>query len=368
MMTNLESLQRRNAVFFVTLCVCVSVSAIVSFCVSCAGGPSKKDGNDVPEAEMPLESFDFQTVAHMSAELPPSTFKEIWGYVVAGYETALKTNLPISDVVYFGADVNSYGHLEGIPKRSKLNKFQGRIHISITCGSYGLTHFVIEPDSRARATVVKEILAAAQDFDGLNIDMELVPVQDGEIFVQFLAELRAGLNNDKMFTVCVPAYLKSGGKYNYSKISFLADRVFVMAYDEHWSTSAPGPVASMNWCKQVANYALSSIGREKLIMGIPFYGRAWGDTSTSRALINTTTENIKKTHGVNEIKRVNGIPTFTYDVNVKVTVYYEDEYSLATRMAMYRELGVETIGFWRIGQETMGIWPLLSISSHLAKK
>jgi spore germination protein YaaH len=55
-------------------------------------------------------------------------------------------------------------------------------------------------------------------------------------------------------------------------------------------------------------------------------------------------------------------------VNVKVTVYYEDEYSLATRMSMYKELGVDMIGFWRLGQETMGIWPLLSINSRLARK
>jgi spore germination protein YaaH len=124
----------------------------------------------------------------------------------------------------------------------------------------------------------------------------------------------------------------------------------------------------MNWCKQVAAFALSNIGQEKLVMGIPFYGRAWGDTSTSRALVNTTTENIKKANGISEIKRVNGVPTFTYDVNVKVTVYYEDEYSLATRIGMYKDLGVETIGFWRLGQETTGIWSLLSLDSRLARK
>jgi spore germination protein YaaH len=102
-------------------------------------------------------------------------------------------------------------------------------------------------------------------------------------------------------------------------------------------------------------------------MGIPFYGRAWGNTSTSRALVNATTEKIKEDHGVENIKRINGIPTFTYDVTVKVTVYYEDEYSLATRIEMYQKQGVEAIGFWRLGQETTRVWSLLTLTSNLAQ-
>ena len=320
----------------------------------------------VVEAEGPLE-LEFVEIPS-GAPLPVSVFNEVWAYVVSGNENALKSNLPISDIVYFGAEVDRYGHLADAPRRAKLAKYPGRVHIAIVCNSAGLTHFVIEPGSKARAILVKEILAAAEEYDGLNIDLEMVPAQDAENFLSFLAELRAGLGKGKVFSVCVPARTKSSGPYNYNKIAFLADKVFVMAYDEHWSTSKPGPVASMNWCRDVAAYALKSIGAEKLVMGVPFYGRAWGNTSTSRALVNATTERIKKEHGVQDIKRVNGIPTFTYDVLVKVTVFYEDEYSIATRLDMYRKQGVGAIGFWRLGQETMAVWSTLNLTRHIAQK
>jgi spore germination protein YaaH len=165
----------------------------------------------------------------------------------------------------------------------------------------------------------------------------------------------------KDFSVCVPARTKAGGTYNYKKIADLSDRVFVMAYDEHWSTSKPGPVASMNWCKTVASFSLQSIGPKKLVMGLPFYGRSWGDQSTSRGLISTTTERIKRESGVGDVRRENGIPTFKYQVTVNITVYYEDEYSLATRMNMYQNQGVQAVGFWRLGQEPLGVWNLLRI-------
>jgi spore germination protein YaaH len=136
-----------------------------------------------------------------------------------------------------------------------------------------------------------------------------------------------------------------------------------MAYDEHWSGSAPGPVASMRWCRNVASNALKTIGTENLIMGLPFYGRSWANKTTARALIASTTDNIMKDNDITVVERENGVPKFTYDANVKVTVYFEDAYSLAVRMDMYQTTGVDKIGFWRLGQEDSSVWDYLSIKT-----
>lgn len=300
--------------------------------------------------EMPKETDD----------LPPSSFEEVWAYLLSGNEKNLNTKYAISDVVHFAAEVDLYGHLTGIPRRKAVTRFKGRVHLAIVCNSAGLTHFVIQNGSEARKQLISEILSAVKDYDGLNVDMEGVPTRDADTFLSFLSEIRAGLGG-KMLSVCVPARTRAGGTYNYASIAKLSDRVFVMAYDEHWSGGQPGPVASMGWCKSVADYSLHAIGQEKLVMGIPFYGRSWGDKSTSRALIHSTTEWHKEEYGADNFHRVNGIPTFTYDVTVKVTVYYEDEYSLAARMRMYRGQGIRKVGFWRLGQEPPGIWQLVSV-------
>ena len=190
-------------------------------------------------------------------------------------------------------------------------------------------------------------------------------LNDGEVFLSFLRELRAGLKN-KPLTIALPARTRTlqDDVYDYRKIVGLVDRLLVMAYDEHWSTSAPGPVASMEWCQRVAAYSLDTVGREKLIMGLPFYGRTWGDINPNRAFFHSGIERIKREQGVSEIQRENGIPTFKYQTTLTVTAYYDDAYSLSSRLDMYRRMGVGSVGFWCLGQETPEIWSLLRLSSQ----
>jgi hypothetical protein len=297
--------------------------------------------------------------------LPVSTFPEIWAYVVAEREEALTRGLPISDIGYFAAELDAYGSLISVPVRKNLPSFPGRVHMVVKCDGYALTHFALMPGSAERRALIGGLLAASSDFDGLQVDFENVPRKDGEAFHTFLAELRAGLGN-KMFTIALPARSRkvADDVYDYEKIAPMVDRILVMAYDEHWSTSRPGSMAPLALCRRVANYALSVIGREKLIMGLPFYGRAWGQSNPSRALIYTTTETIINEQGVTEVRREEGIPTFDYQVTIPVKVYYEDEYSLSTRMDMYRSIGVNSIGFWRLGQETQEVWRYLRLAAN----
>jgi spore germination protein YaaH len=318
---------------------------------SAAGSNEAEEEEDVIVELPPLDS-----------KLPVSVFPEIWAYVVADREAALTPGLPISDVGYFGAEISSYGNLIDVPKRSKLRNFSGKVHLVVACGGRALSHFVLKPGSEERRKLIADLLAAAKDYDGLQIDFEDVGQRDAEPYFTFLKELRAGLGN-KMFTVAHRARTKkiADDVYDYEKVLPYVDRILVMAYDEHWSGSAAGSIASLAWCKRVADYSLKVIGKEKLIMGLPFYGRAWAKPSHAGAYIYTSVERVKKENNVKNIRRENGIPAFDYDATVSVKVYYEDEYSLSARMEMYRTTGVTAIGFWRLGQETPAVWPLLKL-------
>jgi spore germination protein YaaH len=297
--------------------------------------------------------------------MPISTFDEIWAYLVSGREQAFQRDYPLSDVVYAGAEVDTYGHLSDAPNPAKLAHVSGRLHLMAACNNRALTHFVLEEGSSVRERLIADLLEASKGYDGLQIDFEYVPARDGDNFRSFLKELRAGLKN-KTFTVALPARTETlnNDVYDYGEIQNLADKILVMAYDEHWSTSEPGPIASMNWCKSVAAYSLAVIGPDKLIMGLPFYGRAWGNINPSRAYLFSGIEELKKEKGVTEIRRERGIPTFDYDTPVSVKVYYEDAYSLSTRLEMYRAMGVKSVGFWRLGQETPAVWGLLRLGKR----
>jgi len=298
------------------------------------------------------------------ADLPVSRYREIWAYLVSGREAALDADYPVSDLCYFGADLDSYGKLIDVPDIKNVPPYNGRIHLVAACSGRALTHFALAERSPERSALIRDLLEAAKPYQGLQIDFEYVLPKDGDVFLSFLRELRAGLG-DKIFSVALPARtcLQLNDVYDYNTIKSVVDRILVMAYDEHWSASDPGPIASMDWCERVAKYALDIIGPEKLIMGLPFYGRSWGNVNANKAYIYSGIEGILRDQNVGGIRRENGIPTFTYQTPLSVTVYYEDDYSLSSRLEMYKRMGVGAVGFWRLGQETPAFWPLIALEA-----
>ncbi|MCL2266152.1 MAG: glycoside hydrolase, partial [Treponema sp.] len=170
------------------------------------------------EAEEPEEDISI-FIPEPYSDLPAIAFKEVWGYVVAGYESALIRGLPITDVVYFSAEVNQYGTLVGVPNRRNLSSFNGRVHLAVTCPGNTLTYFTLMPGSQQRETLIKDLLNAAQNYDGINIDFESIPARSGDAFLSFLSELRDGLNG-KMLTIALYARTSTiaNDVYDYQKI------------------------------------------------------------------------------------------------------------------------------------------------------
>ncbi|MCA1950701.1 MAG: glycoside hydrolase [Treponema sp.] len=293
----------------------------------------------------------------------PITFSEIWAYVQAGEETALDPSWPVSDVALFSASISSTGKLRGVPNRNKLTNFTGKVHLTIVeLSNYALTHFCLSPEFTIRSNLIEQIVIAAKPFDGVNLDFEAVLTEDKEHFISFLRALKTKIGK-KTLSVAVPARTKKVVEaYDYELIAAVADRVIVMAYDEHWSGSKPGSVASMLWCEKVADYALKTIGSKKLVMGLPFYGRAWGESNPSRAYRFSSLSKLMEEKGIQETRRVDGSVYFEYNELIKVQVYYEDHRSVHQRAELYYTQGVSNIGFWRIGQEDQKIWQFLYLS------
>lgn len=316
----------------------------------------------------PLSAADTKTTANVNSVKPAIegekvAVKESWGYVMTDREKYFSNDMPITDLCYFSADVNSYGELSSIPNPKRFSTFKGRIHLVVTCTGRALTHFSIDPNGKCRQGIINAIAAASKDYDGIQIDFENVGARDKDNFILFLKDVKKALPEGKIFSIALAARTKSYSDdiYDYKKIAPLVDKVLIMAYDEHWSGGSAGPVASMEWCQKVAKYASSIIPKEKLIMGLPFYGRSWANETYASAWIFTTMERIMKEHNITSVERKDSIPYFDFDAKVHVTAYYDDAYSLVTRCRMYKDLGIDNVGFWRIGQEDVSFWKWLEI-------
>jgi spore germination protein len=305
-----------------------------------------------------------QDAAAPAASRP--AFEEIWAYLVRGEESRLAGTEPITDICYVGAYLSRNGRIVGsIPRPSVTTRggAKPRIHLVVPeTANMALTHFVVDPRYGVRPLLVEDIVRLAQDFDGVQIDFEAVARDDAGAFHDFLRALRLALPAEKMLSIAVPARTKTiADAWEYARIATIVDRMVIMAYDEHWSTSAPGPVASLAWCTSVADFAKTAIPPEKIIMGLPLYGRAWQDKQLARALRFDTVKDLVEQTGSDVGYASATGPSFSYTESVVVSVFFEDARSLGEKLGLYQARGIPAVSFWRIGQGPPEVWTSMDI-------
>ena len=225
---------------------------------------------------------------------------------------------------------------------------------------------------QTRAAVVDNNL------DGVNVDIQNVSHLYKDSYTEFVRLLRELLPDNKEVSVAVAANpngwtLGWHGSYDYAKLAEHSDYLMMMTYDESYFGSAPGPVASKDFVEGSIKYALKHTTPDKLVLGIPFYGRYWENGNGGNALTSVDVENLMESYpsskeyveekqsakvsvtvSENDIKpklwggRILGAGTYE--------IWYEDLRSLSYRLDMARQYSLRGTGSWALGQEDVGIW------------
>jgi spore germination protein len=298
-------------------------------------------------------------------------FKEIWAYLMRGEEKELTGLEPITDICYFGVNLTREGRIADTVSRPVIVAMNGskpRVHLVIAeLSNYSLMHFSLDPQYGVRPLLVADICRVAEGFDGVQIDFECVSGDDAAHFFDFLRELKGKLPAGKSLSVALPARTEAvSDAYDYTKISPIVDRLVIMAYDEHWSTSAPGPVASLPWCSKVVDFVQSAADPAKIIMGLPLYGRAWPDKKLSRALrFKNVQDLLAETKSTTSYASDLGA-YFEYSEEVTVTVFYDDARTIMEKLQLYRAKNISAVSFWRVGQGPPQLWSSIAAAQPAA--
>lgn len=213
---------------------------------------------------------------------------------------SLQANSQLVDqIATFDCQVSAKGNITGNISPEALQLAQSRgvktimlIH-NISGSIDGASAYSAISSQANRKRLIGEIAASLKkhDFDGVNIDLEGIPDWGRQSYTLFLQELSAILQPEKkLLTVAIPAKTSDNpsdhwsGAYDYKAIGSIADHVVIMSYDEHWFGGAPGPVASLPWVTKVMDYAVKTIPRNKILMGIGCYGYDWTATGQGKAV------------------------------------------------------------------------------------
>ena len=300
---------------------------------------------------------------------PSYRFNEIWAYLMKGEEIFYEERLPghtgpITDLCYFSARVNQIGRLDQVINRPVFQRpcaKVDRIHLVISApASRTLMYFCLFRDIQTREALIQDIVRLGGPFDGIQVDFEAIRPEERSSYLVFLSTLKKRLGS-RVLSVAVPARQREmNDAFDYVGIGAIADRVIVMAYDEHWRTGTPGPIASGPWCRKVCEYARQTIPDRKLIMGLPLYGRSWQVETFAEALTYKETLDLYHRHQPRVFREEDQSPCFSFEMPARMKVYYEDLQSLGYKLDLYRQMDVHNVGFWRIGQGPVAIWQRIS--------
>jgi len=222
-------------------------------------------------------------------------------------------------------------------------------------------------DAGKRRTFADSAVKLVQETgaDGILVDLEALDDNTQQGLTSLMQDIYSRLNpKGKLVMVSVMSKTSATDQpwydeYNYRDLAKYTDYVQVMSYDKHYATSAPGPIAPLEWVRQVMAYAVTEIPSEKILMGVPYYGRAWraqGDGWVSKTFGWAVATETARQFGATITRYTTladpiGVPTFKYtDENgYQRTAFFDDRLSWGAKLDLLDEFSLGGIGGWSMG-------------------
>ena len=238
-----------------------------------------------------------------------------------------------------------------------------KVHLCVTSFDDTTTNAVLSSSTR-RAAAASALASLVNDYgaDGVNVDIEGMDAAQKENLIAFVQALKAVVPEVILATPAVDW----SGAYDYDVLARESDGLFIMGYDYHWSGGDPGPVGplygggawsaySQDW--SVTDYRDSGTPDDKIILGLPLYGREW--PTASSAVPGTATgsgSSVLMYAAVEEAETSSPLFDATprsSDLRTSSRqLWYDDLDNVRERIAWAVDEGLQGVGFWALGYES----------------
>ncbi|HEY8392236.1 MAG TPA: glycoside hydrolase family 18 protein [Capillibacterium sp.] len=278
-----------------------------------------------------------------------------------------------------------------------LKKKYPHLKVNLSVGGYGAEGFsdlAINPEQRAAFILNALEWISKYNLDGIDIDWEYpvgppeggLPIvtrpEDAETYVLLLHELRIALDafakilgRPLTLTVAVPASLWFIERIDLPAVQAEVDYLKLMSYDYYgsWSKTTghtanlytnPDDPAGWSTDQAVTAFLQAGIKPEKLLLGVPFYARAWrGVPDVNHGLYQKYREaaypdGLTYMDLQSKILTDPGFKRYWDDVakapflyNGDLWITYEDAESLAYKVKYLKEKGLAGIMIWEYAHD-----------------
>jgi peptidoglycan-N-acetylglucosamine deacetylase len=220
-----------------------------------------------------------------------------------------------------------------------------------------LSAVLLDPVKRNRLLndVVKKI--KQYDFQGINIDFEELEEKSVDAMHLFQKELHERLHKEsKLVTQDVPV---GNEDFHIADLNNYNDYLFLMAYDQHYAASVPGPLSDQRWIEKQLDEMAASIPSEKIVLCMAAYGYDWRDGAEANTLTyQQALSEAKEFKSSIDFDNDSYNCTFEYKDNKQFHHYvsFIDAAGTFNTMRFADEYGAAGVALWRLGSEDERMW------------
>ncbi len=316
------------------------------------------------------------TLVSTFGDVPPATPLIRWAYLVAydpASEASVREHVAQLDYVSpFWFAIDGRGEItrnNHDPEMVEFLRSKGvRIVPTVKNAESGdnFHPLIASPEARSAAVETVSSLIEQYGYDGIHIDFEGLLAEDRDNLTAFQTALWERLKpSGKMVTQTVNAKTRDrrdgfAGAHDYAALAQVNDLILLQAYGLRVSGSEPGAGAPAGWVDDVLEFAVTQIPREKLLLGVPWYGFDWNTGAGrpgSSVRYGDVLDLAERFQAAIRYEDELETPYLEYvEAGERHEVWFENRRSFEAKLALARKHGVAGIGGWRLGHEDEALW------------
>ena len=239
---------------------------------------------------------------------------------------------------------------------------------------------ILSENETVQDNLIENLLETVREkgYVGVDVDFEYIRPEDRVGYADFVNRLRETMNENG-YRVSVALALKTSSyqkgllyeAMDYHLLGQSANTVFLMTYEWGYTYGPPLAVAPLPNVRQVLEYALTEIPKEKIVLGVPNYGYSWPlpyERGVTKArLIGNVEANVIAAERGAEIQYDERYqsPFFYYEIGGRrYEVWFEDVRSIYAKLQLAAEKDIRGVGYWNLMRPFRANWLLVNQMLH----
>jgi peptidoglycan-N-acetylglucosamine deacetylase len=230
-----------------------------------------------------------------------------------------------------------------------------------------LARSIADEPARLRLINALTSFVTQNNFAGICVDFEEADASSQANLLKFMQQLHDAFSARSLTVVQAVPFDDAG--WNYKSYAAATDYLLLMAYDQHWAASDPGPVAAQDWYERNLANRMRDLDPAKTIVCIGSYGYDWteGQNDAKEVTVQEAVMSARDSEARIAFDPATRNPYFEFDEADEShhKVWFLDGVTAYNQIITASRYGCAGFAVWRLGSEDPSLWSILGAKENV---